>query len=131
LRHLVALSILLISLLAAGVPAFASGEAVPARDCCPKGPNSPCGPDRSQTPEPNRLNLCCTSSSTPSTAAAVAAPSQEFRKHWDHADVPLLLVVLSTLRTAYAAAPPVDEFSLVSRTFCSSTLYLSTGRLRL
>jgi hypothetical protein len=131
LRHIIALSILLMSLLTAGIPALACGEAVPAHDCCPNGPNSPCEPDRSQAPEANQLTICCTSGNTVTTAAAVAAPSKEFRKDWDRADLPALFVVLTTLTTAYAEAPPVDELSLVSRAFSYSTLYLSTGRLRL
>jgi hypothetical protein len=131
LRHIIALSILLMSLLAAGVPALACGDVVPARDCCPNGPNAPCEPNRSQTPEANQLTLCCASGSAVTTSAAVAAPSKEFRQHWDRADLPVLLVVLTTLATAYAEAPPVDEFSLISPPSSDSTLYLSTGRLRL
>jgi hypothetical protein len=131
LRHIIALSILLMSLLAAGVPALACGDVVPARDCCPNGPNAPCEPNRSQTPEANQLTLCCASGSAVTTSAAVAAPSKEFRQHWDRADLPVVFVVLTTLATAYAEAPPVDEFSRISPPSFDSTLYLSTGRLRL
>jgi hypothetical protein len=61
----------------------------------------------------------------------MASPSKEFRKAWDRADLPALLIVVTTLTTAYVQLPSVDEFSLVSRPFSDSTLYLSTGRLRL
>jgi hypothetical protein len=131
LRHIIALSILLMSLLAAGVPALACGDVVPGRDCCPNGPNAPCEFNRSQTPEANQVTRCCASGSAATTSAAVAAPSKQFRQHWDRADLPVLLVVLTTLATAYAEAPAVDEFSLIAPPSSDSTLYLSTGRLRL
>jgi hypothetical protein len=131
LRHIIALSILMMSLLAAGVPALACGEGVPAPDCCPNGSNSPCEHKRSQTPEATGLNLCCTAGNTVATNAAVAAPSREFRQHWDRADLPALFVVLTTLNSAYAEALSADELAFVSRPFSYSTLYLSTGRLRL
>ena len=50
---------------------------------------------------------------------------------WDRDDLPALLILVTTLTTAYVQSPSVDEFSLVSRPFSDSTLYLSTGRLRL
>lgn len=130
LRHIIALSILLTSLLAAGVPALECGDVVPVRDCCSNGPNAPCESNRSQTPDAN-LTLCCASGTAVTSAAAVAAPSKEFRQHWDRADLPVLFVALTMLSTAYVDAPSVDEFSLVSPPSSDSTLYLSTGRLRL
>src|SRR5258708_10016132 len=102
LRHIIALSILLMSLLAAGVPALACGDVVPARDCCPNGPNAPCEPNRFQTPEANQLTLCRASSTAVTSVAAVAAPSKKFVQHWYRADLPVLLVALTMLSTAYA-----------------------------
>jgi hypothetical protein len=131
LRHIIALSILLISLLAAGVPALACAEVVPSRDCCPNGPNSPCGSEQFRTAEASRLDYCCAAGGTVATTTAIAAPSNEFRKAWDRADLPALLIVVTTLTAAYVQSPSVDEVSLVSRPFSDSALYLSTGRLRL
>jgi hypothetical protein len=130
LRHIIALSILLTGLLAAGVPALACGEVMPTRDCCPNGPNSPCGSEQSGTTEANRLDYCC-AGGTVTTTTAIATSSKELRKAWDRADLPALLIVVTTLTTAYVQSPFVDEFSLVSRPFSGSTLYLSTGRLRI
>jgi len=131
LRHIIALSILLMSLLAAGVPALACGEVVSTCDCCRNGPNSPCGSEQSRTTEANRLDLCCAAGGTVTTTTAIATSSKELRKAWDRADLPALLILVTTLTTAYVQSPSVDEFSLVSRPFYDSTLYLSTGRLRL
>jgi hypothetical protein len=130
LRHIIALSILLMSLLAAGVPALACGEVMPTRDCCPNGPNSPCGSQQSRTTEANRLDLCCAAAGTVTTTTAIATSSKE-RKAWDRADLPALLILVTTLTMAYVQSSSVDEISLVSRPFYDSTLYLSTGRLRL
>jgi hypothetical protein len=131
LRHVIALSILLTSLLAAGVSALACGEVMPTHDCCPNGPNSNCGSEQSITTEANRLDFCCAAGGTVSTTTAVATSSKDLRKAWDRADLPALLIPATTLTTAYVQSPSVDEFSLVSRPFSDSTLYLSTGRLRL
>jgi hypothetical protein len=131
LRHIIALSILLMSLLAAGVPALACGEVVPTRDCCPNGPNSSCGSKQSRTAETNRLDFCCAAGGTIETTTAIATPSDEFRRHWENAELPALLVVLPTLTTAYVPSPAVDDFHIVTPPLSHSTLYLSTGRLRL
>ena len=131
LRHIIALPILLLSLLAAGVPAFACGEVVPTHDCCPNGPNAPCGTEQTRTAETTRQDFCCATGGTIATATAIATPSNELRKHWDRADLPVLLVVLTTLTTAYVQSPAVDDFRIVTPPVSYSTLYLSTGRLRL
>jgi hypothetical protein len=131
LRHIIVLSILLMSLLAAGAPAFACGEVVPANDCCPNGPNAPCAPDRATTAEANRLDFCCATGGTIATTTAIATPSDEFRKAWDRADLPAVLVVLLTLTAAYVLSPALDDSHFVSPPLSDTTLYLSTGRLRL
>jgi hypothetical protein len=131
LRHIIALSILLMSMLAAGVPALACGEVEPTRDCCPNGPSSPCGSEQPGTAEANRLDFCCAAGGAVATITAIAASSNEFRKAWNRADLPALLIVVTTLTAAYVQSPSVDEVSLVSRPFSDSALYLSTGRLRL
>ena len=131
LRYVIVLSILLVSLLAAGVPALACGEVVPSQDCCPNGPSAPCTPEQSRTAETNRQDFCCATGGTIATATAIATPSNELGKHWDRADLPVLLVVLTTLTTPYVQSLAVDDFHIVAPLVSSSTLYLSTGRLRL
>jgi len=131
LRHIITLPILLLSLLAAGVPAFACGEVVPTHDCCPNGLSAPCAPEQSRTAETNRQDFCCATGGTIATATAIATPSNELRKHWDRADLPVLLVVLTTLTTPYVQSPAIDYFRIVTPPLSYSTLYLSTGRLRL
>ena len=130
LRRIIPLPLLIFCLLCAGVPAFACGEAVPTRDCCPNGPNAPCAPEQAKTADANRLDLCCAASGTIATTTASAIPSNERGKHWNGAASPAVLVALATLTTAYVQSPLVDDFS-VSQPLSDSTLYLSTGRLRL
>ena len=130
-RHIIALPILLLSLLAAGVPAFACAEEAPTQECCPNGPNGPCAPEQAGTAQANRLDSCCAAGGTIASTTAIAAPSNDSGKHSDGAASPAILIALVTLTTAYVQSPSVDEFSLVSRPFSDSTLYLSTGRLRL
>jgi hypothetical protein len=131
LRHLVALPILLLSLLAAAVPALACAEAAPTQECCPNGPNAPCAPDQAPTAQANGLDVCCAAGGTIATTTALATPSDERGKQWDRDATPLLLIVLNTLATAYVQSPSVDELRIVSFPLSDSTLYLSTGRLRL
>ncbi len=130
LRRIITLPLLILFLLAAGVPAIACGESVSTRDCCANGPTSPCGPEQAKTAEANRLDLCCAASSTIATTTASAIPSNERGKHWNGAAPPAVLVALTTLTTAYVQSPLVYDFP-VSQPLSDSTLYLSTGRLRL
>src|ERR1700732_422801 len=101
LRHIIALSILLMSLLAAGIPALACAEVMPTHDCCPNVPNSPCGSEQSTTTEANRLDFCCTAGGTVTTTTAIATSSKELRKARDRADLPALLILATTLTTTY------------------------------
>jgi hypothetical protein len=131
LRHIIALPILLLTLLAAGVPALACGEGVPTHDCCTKGPSAPCATEQARTAETSPQDFCCATGGTIAATTAIATPSSELRKHWDRADVPVLLLVLATLTTPYASSPAVDDFRIMTPPVSYATLYLSTGRLRL
>jgi hypothetical protein len=131
LRHIIVLPILLLSVLAAGGAAFACGETVPSRECCPNGPNSPCAPDQTRAAQADRLEFCCAASGTIATTTAMAIPSNESGKHWDGVAPPALLIALTTLTTAYVHTLLVDDFCIVSQPLSDSALYLSTGRLRL
>jgi hypothetical protein len=130
LRHIIALPLLLLSLLAADASVFACGV-VPTQDCCPNGPISPCALEQAKAAEANRLDFCCVAGSTITTTTAMAIPSNENGKHWDGVAPPALLVALTTLTTAYVQSLLVDDFRFVSQPLSDSTLYLSTGRLRL
>jgi hypothetical protein len=130
-RHIIALPILLLSLLAAGMPAFACAEEAPTQECCPNGPNGPCAPEQAGTAQANRLDSCCAAGGTIATTTAIAAPSNDSGKHSDRAATPTILIALVTLTTAYVQAPSIDGFRPASQPLSESTLYLSTGRLRL
>jgi hypothetical protein len=131
LRHVIALPCLLLTVLAAGVPTLACAEGAPTQECCANGPNSLCAPDQTRMAQADRLDFCCAAGGTIATTTAMAIPSNESGKHWDGAAPPALLVALTTLITAYVQSLSVDEFRIVSQPISESTLYLSTGRLRL
>src|SRR5258705_1189541 len=108
LRRIIVLWILLTSLLAAGVPALACGEVVPTRDCCPNGPNSPCGSEQSRTTEANRLDFCCAAGGTDNTTTGITTPPKELRNAWARSYLPELLHLHNNLTTAYLQSPSVD-----------------------
>lgn len=130
LRHIIALAILFTSLLAAGVPAYACGEMASLSDCCPNGPGTPCKDSHRDTTQTSRPDVCCAAGIAAATTA-VGLPSIEFSKHCDHNDLATLCIVLTELTSAYVDSPRVDTTHDVTRPLSDSTLYLSTGRLRL
>jgi hypothetical protein len=131
LRHIIALPFLLLSLLAAGAPASACAEAARTQECCPNAPNAPCAPTQAITTDANRPDICCVAGSTFTPATAIATRSDQDAEHRDRASTPALLFALITLTTAYVESQSIDELRIVSRPLADSTLYLSTGRLRL
>jgi hypothetical protein len=130
LRHIIALPILLVSLLATGVPASACATDVATQDCCPTGPHAPCTPDQAKTSQVNRPDFCCLISGIAATNA-MATSADEGGKYWDRAAPAAFFVELTTLATPYVLPSFLDELHVLSLPLADSTLYLSTGRLRL
>jgi hypothetical protein len=132
LRRIFSLTILLTSLFFAGLPAFAYAECVPAHDCCPNGPLTPCSIEGSAAAPSNDVQPCCAESPTAPTAFAAGASSNEFHKHVKRSDVPAILIPLAISPTTYVELSRSAAISAASSFSPSyALLYLSTGRLRL
>src|SRR5450755_2867183 len=131
LRRILSLSILCTSLLFAGVQAVACADDVSTHDCCPGGPHVPCHDSGSTVIESAPVQTCCVSGVSVSALIATAEPTRDLRKQPQRVDPPVLL----TSFAAAASARFENSRSGYNRA-CSfspllSSLYLSTGRLRL
>ena len=120
-RHIIALPILLLSLLAAGVPAFACAKEAPTQECCPNGPNGPCTPEQAGTAQTNRLDSCCAVGGTIATTTAIAAPCNDSGRHWDRAAPPAILTGVSSGAIAIVP-PPAPPTGMVSIDQITSSL---------
>jgi hypothetical protein len=123
LRRLFNQLILCAGLLVAGLPLSVCTQAMPIHDCCPSGPDKPCG-------EQDR-GLCCDAGQQLPSAISASAPSREIAKRSQCADPPILAP--PAIAAAFTRS---TRFSFGGRYISSftpslSTLYLSTLRLRL
>jgi hypothetical protein len=131
LRRLLSQLILCAGLLVAGLPLSVCAQAMPIHDCCPSGPGKPCGgQDRSGSIVP-ATRPCCDAGAQSPAAMAASGPSTAAEKRTQRADPPTPAPLAIT-----AAFTQSKAFSRGGRTPSSftaslSTLYLSTGRLRL
>ena len=130
LHRVLSLSILGVGLLFAGLPAVACARDTPIENCCPLGPGQPC---RGQGPGIAIANpthdVCCVSGERASGLTA-SAPSQTAGKHQLRGNPPALTTSLAVVNrhamSAAAVAADIRNFDP-----SGSSLYLSTGRLRL
>jgi hypothetical protein len=127
--RLLSLSIVLLALFFAGVPAFACINFVPNHDCCPKGP---CSLEASVLAPTNVVHSCCIADVAGSIAVGADDASGDTHKLLKRVDVPAIAVTSVVLPSVYRAGM---KFQTISTTFSlnpsSALLYLSTGRLRL
>jgi hypothetical protein len=132
LRRLISLSFLYASALIAGVPAVACGDALPMQHCCPSAPGMPC---RGGTPEAPRgmptALACCASGIPDATAITATAALPKIEKHSQRIDSPAAISAYSSPTFAGVRSHSSLQLPIVSRLPSYSTLYLSTGRLRL
>jgi hypothetical protein len=132
LRRLINQLILCAGLLVAGLPLSVCAQAMPIHDCCPSGPDKPCGEqDRSAVSIAPPASLCCDAGAQSPTAIIASAPSREVEKRAQRADPPILAP--PAIAAAFTRS---TRFSFGGRYISSftpslSTLYLSTLRLRL
>jgi len=125
--------VLCIGLLIAGVPAPACCAAsAPAHDCCAHPQQMPGPEHRSFELGPAALvHVCCTAGGADTAPISARATRHDVGKHPQRADPPTLAAsfgsstVASAPSRAKAGVAIPDYFPLLS------TLYLSTGRLRL
>jgi hypothetical protein len=131
-RRIFGLTILLASLLFAGLPAFACAECVPTQDCCPTGPPASCSVDGSTSGLSSFAQQCGTAGAAGSTVFAADESSNDFNKHLKRSDVPTLLPGPTIAQASHAGSIRLGaNFSTSSFTPTYTLLYLSTGRLRL
>jgi hypothetical protein len=132
LRRLLSLSILYASALIAGVPAVACGDALPMQHCCPSAPAVPCRGGTPDAPRGMPTELACCASGIPSaTAITATAALPKIEKHAQRTDSPAAISTYSLPTIAGARSRSSVPLAIVFRLPSYSTLYLSTGRLRL
>lgn len=129
IRRIVSLTLLLASLLLAGLPAIACAECVPTHGCCPTGQLASCSVDGSIAGSSGIAQQCGTVSSG---VFATDESSNDFNRHLKRSDLPTLLVAPAIAQASQVASIRVSANSVASSFTPSYTLlYLSTGRLRL
>src|ERR1019366_9682539 len=131
LRRILSLSILCTSLLFAGVQAEACVNDVPKHDCCPSGPSVPCHDSGSTAVESVPAQTCCVSGVSVSSLIATAEPSRELHKQPQRVDPPALLASFAPAASTRFKSSRSEYNDARSFTPLLSSLYLSTGRLRL
>ncbi len=132
LRRIFSLTILLGSLLLAGLPAIACADCVPTHECCPKGAPASCKMDGAAPVSSDFVQLGCNAGVAGSIASVSDDAANDFHSHLKRIDVPDLQTGPSISRAARVESYRSIVKSSPSTFGPSSTLlYLSTGRLRL
>jgi len=131
LRRILSLSTLCASLLFAGVQAKACVNDVPKHDCCPSAPSVPCRDFGSTALESVPVQTCCVTGVSVSSLAVSAEPSRELHKKLHRVDPPAILVSIGATAGARFQSSRFESSDARSFHPLLSSLYLSTGRLRL
>jgi len=131
LRRILSLSILCTSLLFAGVQAEACVNDAPKHDCCPGRPSVPCHESGSSAVDSIVAQTCCVTGISVSSLAATAEPSRELHKKPQRVDPPAILVSIGATAGARIQSSRFESNNARSFHPLLSSLYLSTGRLRL
>jgi hypothetical protein len=132
LRRLLSLSILYVSVLSAGIPAVACADATPTQLCCPTAPGLPCGGGGADLTQGMPADVACCASGIPSASAISATFAlPKIERHAERIDPPAAITVFAWPTIGTASARSLILRAMVSRFPSYSTLYLSTGRLRL
>jgi hypothetical protein len=133
LNRITALLVICVGLLFPGLPVLACcSTSAPMHDCCPFGQQSPGNEPGSPVVElAAAVETCCSASVTTAATIISTADTHTVRKQQQRPD-PLALIASVVLYAAIDALPP----SNIGSTFAAyrpsySTLYLSSGRLRL
>ena len=129
IRRIISQTILLASLLFAGLPAFACAQCAPTDVCCPTGQPALCNVDRSAAGSSGVAQHCGT---VGSALFAADESANDFNRHLKRSDVPTLLIAPPIAQASRVASIRLSANSVASSFTPSYTLlYLSTGRLRL
>ena len=119
-------------LLLAGIPVVACADAMPMQECCPSAPGAPCRGNTPDAPQGITSALaCCASGMQSSTAVTGVVASPKIACQTHPVDPPVAINAYASLTISDARTRTKVPLSVVSRLPSNSTLYLSTGRLRL
>jgi hypothetical protein len=119
-------------LIFAGVPALACCTASASVDCCPKGPQAPAQDNQISTPGfAPAAETCCAAGATQTETIAASSATPDIRKHQQHPEPLALIASIILWASDYSA--PRSKVGVTTTTYFPSlsTLYLSSGRLRL
>jgi hypothetical protein len=132
LHRITAIGLLCTGLIFAGVPALACCADSALPDCCSQGRQSPEQDNQiSALGSAAAGETCCAAGATQTATIAASSATPDVRKHSQHPD-PLALVATFVLWASdYSAPPSKVGFTTPIYLPSYSTLYLSSGRLRL
>jgi hypothetical protein len=131
LHRITAIWLLCTGLIFAGVPALACCDASAPPDCCRQGQQAPAQDNHISTLAFAPVETCCAAGATQTTTIAASTATPDVRKHSPHPD-PLPLIAAFVLWAADGSAPSAKVGRPAAIYLPSySTLYLSSGRLRL
>jgi len=123
---------LYVCLLLAGIPAVACADAVPMQECCPSAPGAPCHSGGPDAPQGMLTALaCCASGAQSSTANTAMVALPKMMRQAAPIDPPVAINADAFPAITRKRSHANVAIAFFSRSPSFSTLYLSTGRLRL
>ena len=133
MQRIFGIAILSFGLQFSGLQAFACDSGATSPDCCPVGQQSPCSP-MGQGSIDTQLAIvhCCASGSGTAVAQVAATGTADHERIADGLNPPLFIVSsLTPVIVIAASSLPSSPLDSPVKNPRGSTLFLSTGRLRL
>jgi hypothetical protein len=131
LHRVTAIWLLCAGLALAGVPALACCAASAPPDCCSQGQQAPAQTNLISTLGLAQAETCCAAGATQTATIAASSATPDVRKHSQHPDTLALIATFVLWVSDYFAPPSKVGFTTAIYLPSHSTLYLSSGRLRL
>jgi len=131
LRRVVNLLTLYVCLLLAGIPTMVCADADAMQECCPSVTGAPCQGGGADAPRETSTDLACCASGVQSPTATMTAALLRIEHPAPHSDPPIAINAYSSPTVSSENSGSNIAIAFVSRLPSFSTLYLSTGRLRL
>jgi hypothetical protein len=131
LHRITVIGLLCTGLIFAGVPALACCDASTPPDCCRQGQQAPAQDSHISTLGLAQAETCCAAGATQAATVAASSATPDVRKHSQHPDTLALIATFVLWASAYSAPPSKVGVTPAIYLPSYSTLYLSSGRLRL
>lgn len=128
LRRFISTSIVFVSLLMAGSPAFACSTGMAFGDCCDPAHHSPCGDNQNDPRQDSQMVSGCVSVTTGAVARATKTEEQRAVVRFLDSGVPIAPSFSFEPVNTHSQLPHVLNVGSISS---GTTTYLKTGRLRL